>query len=113
MLKTTVPPEPIDDEIKTLFSIHETSDSVITKEQLLEALSSITTKESTITCSNKPISASKDYEAIVICVPSQMNTVSGLAHSICEKYGIIPRPNIHNLKLGIVLLNKELVQFFV
>ena len=96
-IEITVPPEPIDDEIKTLFSIHETSDSVIAKEQLLEALSSVTTKESTITYSDEAISASKDDEAIVIRIPYQINAVSGVAHSKCEKYGIIPRPNRHNL----------------
>ena len=42
-IETIVPPEPIDVEIKTLFSIHETSDRVIAKRQLLEALSSVTT----------------------------------------------------------------------
>jgi hypothetical protein len=106
----TSPIENVSEELHTLFSIAPNL-NLIHKAQFLESLTSIINTESTITYSDDPISNSQDDEAIVICVPSKINTVSGVARSICEQYGIIPGQTRHNLELGDS--NKEPVQFFV
>ena len=93
------PIENVREELHTLFSISPHL-NLLHKDQLIECFTSVITTESTITYSDDPIFNSKDVEAIVICVPSKISTVSGVARSICEQYGIIPRHTRHNLELG-------------
>jgi hypothetical protein len=92
-------PERIMDELHALFSISLQKFDSISNTKFLTGISSIVFKDDTLNYSDQDILSSSPDVPIVVCIPSDLN-LTGLTRSICEAYGLFPRHNRLNWKLG-------------
>ena len=103
----------VNDSLDTLFAINE--QEYITKQEILESISSIQKVENKLRYSDKNIFECDTEETVVVCIPSKIKSINGLAKQIIDSYEVNSRLKRHKLKVGksIALESKRTILFMV